>query len=479
MNRQRHPCLLGLLGLFSLLAYGTITWLSGSFIYGQGHLHRPIIPFLLVYAGAFVCYLLAIRTLTFGRPFQEAENNRNRVWIILGFAVLFRGVMLFSNPIQEDDFYRYLWDGKVVASGLNPYRFAPRTVHEKKVLNEELASYTQLAEEDPHIAFILSRVNHANIPTIYPPFTQAVFGLAASVAPGSLQALRIVFLGFDLAICGLVIVLLRHLSLNPAFVLIYAWSPLVIKETANSTHYDVVPTLCLVLGLLLMLKGRALLAQISLAAAVLGKLYPILLMPLFFVRVWKKHGARPALGGLGAGAGVMLLGYAPFWEADLLWTGTRTFAEQWQTNSFIFPWIVSLVDERWIANVIVGGLLGGAILAVVRWGELSDDIQFVWANSIVLGLLFVLSPVGNPWYFLWLVPVLCIFPLRSWLLLSGLLGLYYLSFYFIYRGKVETFEWVVWLEYLPFYGMLLWEWWHGVYKWKGHTSESMHEVISG
>jgi len=116
---------------------------------------------------------------------------------------------------------------------------------------------------------------------------------------------------------------------------------------------------------------------------------------------------------------------------------------------------------------------------VVRWGELSDDIQFVWANSIVLGLLFVLSPVGNPWYFLWLVPVLCIFPLRSWLLLSGLLGLYYLSFYFIYRGKVETFEWVVWLEYLPFYGMLLWEWWHGVYKWKGHTSESMHEVISG
>jgi hypothetical protein len=174
----------------------------------------------------------------------------------------------------------------------------------------------------------------------------------------------------------------------------------------------------------------------------------------------------------------MLLGYAPFWDTDSVWTGTRTFAEQWQTKSLIFPWIVSHVDERWIATAIVGGLLGGAVLVVVGWGELYDDMQFMWGNSIVLGLLFILSPVGNPWYFVWIVPLLCIFPLRSWLLLSGLLGLYYLSFYFIYRGKVENFEWVVWLEYLPFYGMLGWECWHGVYKWKGHDSESTQEVIS-
>ncbi len=472
------------LGSGSLLLYGTIAWLSHSFIYGQGHLQRPILLVLSVYAGIFVFYFLAIRDLTrLSSKKGDGWHIRYIVWAILGFGVLFRSVFLFSNPIQEDDFYRYLWDGKVVASGLNPYRFAPHAVHEKKALNEELmeelALYAQLAEEDPHIAFILSRVNHATIPTIYPPFTQAVFGLTAWIAPGSLSALRIVFLGFDLGICGLVVVLLRYLSLNPLFVLIYAWSPLVIKETANSTHYDVVPTFCLVLGLLLMVKGRALLAQISLATAVLGKLYPILMLPLFFVRVWKKQGARPALGGLGAGAGVILLGYVPFWDTDSLWTGTRTFAEQWQTNSFIFPWIVLLVGERWIANAIVGGLLGGAILAVIRWGELSDDTQFVWGNSIVLGVLFVLSPVGNPWYFLWLVPLLCLFPLRSWLLLSGLLGLYYLSFYFIYRGQAEIFEWVVWLEYLPFYGMLLWEWRHGAYQRKSDESESMQEVVSG
>lgn len=467
-----------LLGPLSLLAYGVIAWLSGSFIYGKGHLHRPIIAFLFVYAGAFGCYLLAVRTLL-QLPQRQDKEHSSTVWIILGFALLFRGVLLFSNPIQEDDFYRYLWDGKVVASGLNPYRFAPRTVQEKNSRHEELTAYAQLAEDDPHMAFILSRVNHAHIPTIYPPFTQAVFGLTAWIAPGSLQALRIVFLGFDLGICGLLLVLLRHLWLNPMLVLFYAWSPLVIKETTNSAHYDVVPTFFLVLAFLLILKGRALLAQVSLAVAVLGKLYPVLLIPLFFVRVWKKQGVCPALSGLSAGAGVMLLGYAPFGDADSLWTGTRTFAEQWQTNSLIFPWIVSLVDERWIANAIVGGLLGGAVLAVVGWGELDADRQFVWGNSIVLGLLFVLSPVGNPWYFVWIVPLLCLFPLRSWLLLSGLLGLYYLSFYFIYRGKVETVEWLVWLEYLPFYGMLGWEYWHGAYKWKGHESESMQEVVSG
>lgn len=48
--------------------------------------------------------------------------------LVLGFALLFRVVLLWSDPIQEDDFYRYLWNGKVVASGLNPYRFAPQIV---------------------------------------------------------------------------------------------------------------------------------------------------------------------------------------------------------------------------------------------------------------------------------------------------------------------------------------------------------------
>lgn len=44
------------------------------------------------------------------------------------------------------------------------------------------------------------------------------------------------------------------------------------------------------------------------------------------------------------------------------------------------------------------------------------------------------------------------------LLFSGLLVLYYSSFFFLYHRMAETFRWILWLEYVPFYSLLFWEW---------------------
>ena len=451
-----------MLGVGTVALYGLLTWLSFAFVYGQGHVQRPIALFVAVYAGIFICYGLAVYPLL-SRAVQAPLGTA--VTLIMVFGLLFRATLFFSQPIQEDDFYRYLWDGAVVAEGLNPYRFAPLRVQQQldgAATEISLQTYVQLAEQDARLSFVLSRVNHPHISTVYPPFAQAVFGLAAWLAPGSLSALRLVFVAFDLGLCALLLVLLNHLGLSPLLLVVYAWSPLIMKETMNSAHYDVVPAFCVVLAVVLMVKGRDVLAHISLAAAVLGKLYPVLLLPVFLARAWKAHGWGRALLGLSVTVTVLLLGYAPFWPAGrALWTGTQTFAEQWQTNSLLFPGIVALVGERWLANGLVGLGLGGAVLLVGSRFELADDRQFVWSNGLLLGLLFLLSPVGNPWYFVCLVPFLTIFPLRSWLLLSGLLSLYYVSFYFLYRGRLETFH--VWLEYVPFYGMLAWEWWQGEY----------------
>ncbi len=463
MSRISQSCIsLSLLGAGSFVLYGVLTLLSDAFVYGQGHLQRPIVSFVAVYAGLFLCYCLAVYQLL-GVPSRQVRGRT--VWLIVGFGLLFRGTLFFSQPIQEDDFYRYMWDGAVVAGGLNPYQFAPLSVQqqlEKKATGEHLQAFVQLAEQDARLSFVLTRVNHPHIPTIYPPFAQAIFGLTAWVAPGSLSALRLVFLAFDLGLCGLLVVLLRQLALSPLLLIVYAWSPLVIKETMNSTHYDVVPTFYLVLAVVLMITGRGVLAQMSLAVAVLAKLYPVLLMPIFFARMWRVHGRGRALLGLSMASVVLIVGYAPFWQVGgALWTGTRTFVEQWQTNSLIFPGIVAMVSERWLATGLVGVGLGGVMLFVSYWSELEDDRQLVWTSGLLLSLMFLLSPVGNPWYFVCLLPFLTIFPLRSWLLLSGSLCLYYMSFYYSYRGRLET--WHIWLEYGPFYGLLIWEWWRGEY----------------
>ncbi|CCQ90136.1 hypothetical protein NITGR_250049 [Nitrospina gracilis 3/211] len=76
-----------------------------------------------------------------------------------------------------------------------------------------------------------------------------------------------------------------------------------------------------------------------------------------------------------------------------------------------------------------------------------------------MGLVFLLSPVQNPWYLIWVVPYLCFFPWRSWVLLTGLLGFYYLDFYFEYQDMKPLIPWIVWIEFTPFYLAFVYEFW--------------------
>lgn len=454
MSAPRLSRWLTILGGLSLVLYAVIVWLSQSFSYGHGHQDRPILSFVGVYGLAFIVYAVAVWRVT-----RQATESAP-LTLVLIFAALFRLVVLFSEPIQEDDFYRYLWDGKVVASGLNPYRFTPREVQTDNGKEGPLQPYRELTATDARFVLLLSRINHPDVPTLYPPVAQAVFGLAALIAPGSLFALRLIFFCFDLAVCGIIVKLLCHLGRSPLWVLIYAWSPLVIKETINSSHYDVVPTFLLVLALLALVTGRLSAGFLSLGGAILGKVFPVILLPLFAWHAWRRHGLGKACGGLVLTSLVVACGYAPFTAAgNRLWQGFATFAEHWQTNSLVFPLLHQMVTDRWLANGIVAGCLAGAAWVALRWNSQGNDVGFLRGCFFVMGTLLLLSPVGNPWYFLWVLPFVCLFPRASWLLLSGLLGLYYTAFYFLYRGEPEMFRWMVWLEYLPFYAVLAWEAW--------------------
>ncbi len=454
MPDRRLSLWLTVLGVLLLILYAALAWVSQSFSYGHGYQERPILVFVGLYGVAFIVYVGAV-----WRVKRQASESAP-LSLVLSFAVLFRLVLLFSEPIQEDDFYRYLWDGKVVASGLNPYRFTPREVQTNNGKEGPLQLYRDLTETDAHFALLLARINHPDVPTLYPPVAQAVFGLAALIAPGSLLALRLIFFCFDLAVCGVIVRLLCHLGSSPLWVLVYAWSPLVIKETINSVHYDVVPTFLLVLALLALVTGRLSGGFLSLGGAILGKIFPVILLPLFACHAWRRYGLGRACGGLALTGLVVMGGYAPFAAAGSgLWQGFVTFAEHWQTNSLVFPVLHQMIADRWLANGIVASCLAGAVGVALGWNSEGDDDRFLRGCFFVMGALLLLSPVGNPWYFLWVMPFVCLFPWAAWLLLSGLLGLYYTAFYFLYHGEPETFRWMVWLEYLPFYAVLAWEAW--------------------
>jgi alpha-1,6-mannosyltransferase len=76
--------------------------------------------------------------------------------------------------------------------------------------------------------------------------------------------------------------------------------------------------------------------------------------------------------------------------------------------------------------------------------------------------LYLLSPTQFPWYYLWLLPFLTIHSQISFLLLTPLLSLYYMRFYFTARGMANIHDnGIVWVQFVPVWMMLIREWIRG------------------
>jgi alpha-1,6-mannosyltransferase len=483
----RSPILLT--GATSLLLYAFLTQLSHQFNWGEGYSERPILTYLAVYISLCTLYGL---TWYFVR---KRPNDRGNFWMIIVFGLLFRAVILPSQQIQEDDVYRYLWDGKVFANGVNPFEYAPAEVNDFKALriqnpesyyetyierNErELEQLDKLKWESPKSLKYLERVNHPDVSTIYPPMAQFVFRLAHQIKPDSIVVLRAGFLIFDILALVFIVGILAKLGLDKSNCLIYFWSPLIIKETFNSTHLDIIGISLLTGSIYFLLYHRHALATLFLAFGFLGKLYPVILLPLYLKACHEKMrqaGKKPwptLLGNTSLFLGVVVLGYLPFMGIGLqMFDGLKAFTLYWQSNDSIFAVLVfifktvsgELANETILSNplpillskITVALVLVGILFRLLYKGAslLKQPVEFVRGLFWIMALVFLLSPVQNPWYLCWVVPFLCVFPARSWIALTGLVGLYYLDFYFDYQEMQAFSLWIPWVEYLPFYILL-------------------------
>lgn len=352
----RHGRRLGLLVLGALLAglYVGVLVLSRSFAADEPG--RPILETVGLLVAATILYLAAL-----GLVFRDGgESERGTLSIVLGYSFLFRLVLLTSTPILEIDFYRYLWDGRVLSHGFNPYRYSPFQVEDAEAeASEELAELSRLSGQSAALREIFNRVHYREVPTVYPPAAQAVFAGAALLTPADASTathvlvLKAILVGFDLATLGVLAGLLRVVGLPAGWCLAYGWCPLVLKEIANSGHLDSIAVFFSVLavflsiaavrsgwGLLLVLAGAA-----ALALAVLAKTYPLVLLPVlgaFLMARWRGWALFP----LAVFVGILVAGYLPFCgpapgDPDRApshhpGSGLATFLTQWESNDFLF-----------------------------------------------------------------------------------------------------------------------------------------------
>ena len=423
---------------------------------------KPIFAFVALMMMAGVIYLLVILGFK-----QDAFSRSLLVWVIL-IGLVARIGMFASTPILEDDYYRYLWDGGVVAKGFNPYQYAPRDT----LVGGKIDLPNHLKELAVQEKAILERINYPHLRTVYPPISQCAFALAHMIHPWSMTAWRMVLLLLDLVTLYLLFILLRNLNLPLQGLVIYWWNPLLIKEIYNSGHMEVVLFPFLLGFVLLLIRSRCVYASGILGLAVGVKFWPALLLPVVLRNHWREP--KRLIPAVILFAGLSIVMFLPFYLTHFdSGSGLRAYASYWEMNDTLFMlilWTVKFIlgtnghgvgNAQITARIVTAGILFMWILWIVKRDD-QDPHETVRRFVLIIAALFLLNPTQFPWYALWMLPFLAVCPRASLLILTALLPLYYLRFYFSARGMAEIFDkGIVWLEFGPVWLLLVWEWYNG------------------
>ncbi len=448
-------------------------------------------------------YVLALYGLLFG-PYvllawhwyrTDSPSSPWALGVIVAAAVGVRLLLLPADPLLSDDLFRYVWDGRVGLSGINPYIHPPSA--------EELAHLRDEA--------IWPNINHPDVPTIYPPGAQYLFQINALLG-GGLVGIKSIFVVLEagcVALCGWWLSTgdraWSRARLTLAFVL-YALNPLVFVETAWSGHLDVGAWSLLTAGLVLVERRCGWRASLG-AGALIGasiavKFLGLLVLPLVLFGTFEDTDVpiawRHRLLVVTVAPLVTLMAYVPFLGAGSdLFAGFGTYAEKWRGNDgayrvvyrtsrhllrkggtpedrdaddskviFRFTFDDGLVHQLGGEEQREGGVLpawsasAGQLAATIAKGmavfvvmivlslAVATRLDPILATLAVVLTLYGFAPIVHPWYVAWLIPLAALRPNWSTFVYSATVLAAYLAWVSARTGgEWHVPDWMIALEY--------------------------------
>lgn len=399
--------------LATLLLLGTailtaVAGRLGGILVGRGQLLAAV----LAWAGCGIAAALLLAR----RP------GRRDGALVLAVAAGLQVLALTSGPQLSDDLYRYVWDARVAAAGIDPYAFPPDApelirVRERFLWPEpadcqrDRLSQPRDARANPFANTFVpvgcTRINRPSVRTIYPPVAQLAFRGIRAVTGGRGGELQIQVPAAltSLALTGLLVGLLRRARRPPGWALLYAATPLAGLEAGMDGHVDVLAALLAVAALAVVTErrggdlARGAAVGVLLAAAALVKIYPLALAAVALPRLGlRRPAAALAVGaGLLAGAlayaphvravGVMVLGYLPGYLRENDYGSGERF--------LLLRHVVPLSLGAPVAALLLAAIV---TVAAVRTPRDGDIAAIAAVSASVVGLAFLVLTPGNAWY---------------------------------------------------------------------------------
>jgi Protein of unknown function (DUF2029). len=345
--------------------------------------------------------------------FKRKTFPTNTLLIIFLVGALFRIVLVPLDPPRlSTDIYRYIWDGRVQGSGVNPYLYLP--------VDPQLAHL-----RDNLIYPQINRKEYAH--TIYPPAAQ-IFFYGVTRVTQKVSGFKGILVLIDLVTMGLIAATLKAVGQPAERVIVYAWHPLPIFEFGASGHIDALMMCFIALALFARARERFGLTGFALGVATLIKFYPVILLPAIYKRWDRKLPIAFATTVIlcyipyVVGAGIRVFGFLPqYAKEEGLQSGGRYYL------LLLIDYILELCGVvhdlppavfNWMAVSALAVIAVWAFYRQAPIGKGAEETRWIF-YCFILSLVFsMLLSSYYPWYYSWLALFLCFVPNAAALMLT-------------------------------------------------------------
>jgi alpha-1,6-mannosyltransferase len=396
--------------------------------------------------------LLTLYSILFGCYYLILKQLKIKEQYLTYLAIGLRLVFLFAIPNLSQDFYRFIWDGRLILTGLNPYLTTP---------NDLIFSQPTLF---PQMKLLfdgmgpLSAGHYSN----YPPIHQLPFIIAAIFSKhsilGAVIILRLLLISADLGILFYGKKLLRKLQLPTKNIYWFILNPLVIIELTGNLHFEGLMLFFFVMALYYIHTKKWHLAALTMAVSIAVKLVPILSLPLFLNKLgWKKSIRFYLSIGI-----VFALFFLPFLSGDFIKNYSATIG-LWFSNFefnasfyYLLKWVLEATTNLTLIHSmrsIVIGFLGILISCQLIQNKTKTSKLILSILWVLTGYYFVSTTV-HPWY---VISILLLSVFTSYKFAR--VWSYTLIFSYLAYNQFSVHEngYILALEYLPVWAVLVWE----------------------
>ncbi|UCA57463.1 MULTISPECIES: glycosyltransferase 87 family protein [Aequorivita] len=410
--------------------------------------------------------LILICTYLFYLSYYFIEKVKLNFWLLASLGIVSRLAFIAAIPNLSQDFYRFLWDGRLLLQGVSPYLFTPSSA---TALGVTMEQSQQLIEG-------MGALNASHFSN-YPPINQLFFAIAALFAGksilGSVVVLRVLIILADVGILYFGKKLLEKWNLPIKNIFWYFLNPFIIIELTGNLHFEGVMLFFFVWALYLLFKGKWLWAAILIGISVSVKLLPLLFLPLFLTyfindktqKVLEIFGVSiKRLAGFYSVIGfTVVLVFLPFLSSEFIQNFSSTIAlwfQNFEFNASVYYII------RWIGFQVVGWNIIGTtgkilpvfvllfVLAIAFFRKNKTPQELMIGMLFAVSIYFLLSTTVHPWYIA--TPLfLSVFTKYKFPIVWSFVVM--LSYYAYGKDGFDENLWLVTLEYAGVIGFAVWE----------------------